>query len=174
MTIRPEGPDHYSAVSPVVRGAFDDRPNESALVDGIRQSEHYRPDYALVAERRGDVIGHVCLNYVLLRGEDEQDRRVLELAPLSVKPGPLGQDIGTALTQRALALADAAGEPLILVLGDARYYERFGFAPASASGITAPAPVPAATFLIRRLSGSSAQHRGLVAFPPGFEATGTL
>ena len=45
-----------------------------------------------------------------------------------------------------IGAADAAGEPLIALLGDQRFYRRFGFVEASRMGILAPDPAWARTF----------------------------
>jgi putative acetyltransferase len=39
-----------------------------------------------------------------------------------------------------LGAADAIGEPLVCLLGDPRFYQRFGFGPAASFGIAAPDP----------------------------------
>ena len=39
-----------------------------------------------------------------------------------------------------IGAADAAGEPLIALRGDPRFYIRFGFVPASELGVDAPDP----------------------------------
>jgi putative acetyltransferase len=46
--------------------------------------------------------------------------------------------------------ADAAGEPLIALLGDCRFYSRFGFVAASRLGINPPNPEWGAHFRFGR------------------------
>jgi predicted N-acetyltransferase YhbS len=49
----------------------------------------------------------------------------------------------------ALAAADAAGAPPILLIGDAAFYGRFGFAAAATSGWIMPGPVDQDRVLLR-------------------------
>src|SRR5712692_7900339 len=72
------------------------------------------------------------------RGPVKAVRRVLQLGPLAVLPSHQRRGIGSALTRKALRLADERGEPLVLIEGNPRYYERFGFRRADESGIEAP------------------------------------
>ncbi len=81
------------------------------------------------------------------------------LAPLAVAPARQRRGVGSALAREAIRLAEAAGEPLILVLGDVDYYARFGFEPAGPWGVT-PAlirPRRPENFQIRRLSAFDGQ-----------------
>ena len=50
------------------------------------------------------------------------------LGPLAVEPAIKGQGTGKALAAEAIAAARAAGERLVLLVGDMPYYQRFGFA----------------------------------------------
>lgn len=51
-----------------------------------------------------------------------------------------------------LGAADATDEPLVCVLGDPGFYQRFGFEIASKLGILAPHPGCGSDFQARRLS----------------------
>jgi len=68
--------------------------------------------------------------------------RALLLGPLAVDPGHRGRGIATALMRRALDFATDAGHDLVLLVGDAVFYRRFGFAPAAPFGITMPDEAP--------------------------------
>ena len=48
-----------------------------------------------------------------------------------------------------LAAADAGGAPPILLIGDAPFYGRFGFAAAATAGWQLPGPVDRARLLLR-------------------------
>jgi putative acetyltransferase len=59
----------------------------------------------------------------------------LALAPLSVAPARQRTGVGSALVREALQRATAEGAwRAVFVLGEPRYYERFGFSAAAASG----------------------------------------
>jgi predicted N-acetyltransferase YhbS len=53
------------------------------------------------------------------------------------------------MMRRALAAADAAGSPPILLIGDAAFYGRFGFAAGATSGWIMPGPVDRVRLLLR-------------------------
>ncbi len=126
----------------------------------------YVPELALVAEKDGEVVGHVMLTYADLDG-----RQVLSLAPLAVKPGRQRGGIGIALTQEALRKADERGEPLVIVLGHQTYYPRFGFEPARQHGIEPPDPqIPDEVFMVVRLRAYDPGLRGRITYPDAFSA----
>jgi putative acetyltransferase len=165
MRIRPESPGDHEAVADVTRAAFG-REDEARIVDAVRASDGFVPELSLVAEEDGTVVGHVLLSYVLLEGPDA---RVLQLAPVSVRPERQRRGIGSALIAEALRLADERGEPLVLVLGHPEYYPRLGFRPASELGIVPPSvEIPDEAFMAIALRSYTPGLRGRVVFPPAF------
>lgn len=166
VTIRAERQADHAATAGVLSAAFG-RSDEARLVERIRASSGFVPELALVAEDGGEVIGHAMFSFVDLTGAGTLP--VLELAPLAVAPEHQRRGVGSALVRAGLERADARGEPLVLVLGHAAYYPRFGFEPASRWGIEPPSPrIPDEAFMVRRLSGWRERHRGRVAWPPAF------
>ena len=173
MIVRPETPADRDAIDRVTEAAFG-RPQEARLVRALRDSKHYVAELALVAEEAGEVVGHVMFSYVTLTNDDEE-RRVLCLAPLSVTPERQRAGVGGALIEAGLKRADERGEPLVVLLGHPAYYPRFGFRPASELGIEPPPPdVPSPAFMARPLSRYHKRYRGTISYPQEFEATGTI
>ncbi len=167
MIIRPETPADYEAIRRVVINAFG-RSDEARLVHRIRVSGAYVPSLALVAEDEGEITGHVMFSYATLRARDE--RRVLNLAPVSVRFDRQNQGIGSALVEEGLRLADGMGEPLVMVLGHPGYYPRFGFERARACGIEPASPnIPDAAFMVRKLAAYDSSYRGTIIYPPAFD-----
>lgn len=137
------------------------------MIEAIRRSDGFVPELSLVAELDHNVVGHVLLSYVPLGAA----ARVLELGPMSVAPDHQGKGIGSALIREALRLADERGEPLVVVLGHAGYYPRFGFRPASSLGITPPDPeIRDEVFMAIPLRAYDPKLSGQVTFPPAFSA----
>jgi len=76
------------------------------------------------------------------------------LAPLCVHPDTQRQGIGSGLIEAGVQRLRAAGGGLVFVLGDPRYYDRFGFAPAGPYELAAPyplTPVYAEGWMVREL-----------------------
>ena len=171
MIIRTEQPADYAAISRVVAAAFG-RENEARLVERLRETPNYVPELALVAEENAAVAGHVMFTYVTLEDNDDA-RRVLCLAPLSVTPERQNGGIGGALIREGVARAGALGEPLVVLTGHPGYYPRFGFEPARPLGLEPPPGTPDAAFMVLRLSQYNPNVRGRVSWPTVFEETGT-
>ena len=170
LTIRAERPDDFDAIARVVAAAFKSQA-EADLVAAIRASEHYVAEWALVAELDGEIVGHVMLSYSALHGDDGTTYPVLQLSPLAVAPEHHSEGIGSDLVRTAAALADATGEPMVILQGDPRYYGRFGFEPAAAHGIVQPLPdwAPPEASQILRLAAYRPALRGRVVYPPAFD-----
>jgi len=172
LVIRAERVADHLAIDDVVRAAFARHPDEVALlVERIRASEHFVPEFALVAEDASGVVGHVMLSWVGL--ESPARSRILNLSPMSVRPDRQRSGVGTRLIHDVLARAQDAGEPAVMVEGIPAYYPRFGFERASALGFTAPHPkIPDAAFMVKRLPGYEAALAGRIVYPAAFDVVG--
>jgi putative acetyltransferase len=170
--LRREEPGDHAEVGELVRLAFDGRPNEPALVEHLRSGHTARPEFAMVAEHEGRLIGHSMLSDVDVVG-DQTSERILILAPVSVHPEAQRRGVGSALVRCQIERATDAGELAIVVLGDPAYYARFGFEPSEPLGVSPPNGVPAEAFGLCLLQ-PDRLLRGTVRFPPVFEETGTL
>ncbi len=170
VIIRPETPDDIDEIDAVVEAAFG-QPDEAKLVRLLRASDVFVPELSLVAEEEGAVVGHVMISYAMLVSE-EDERRVLSLAPLAVRPDRQRDGIGGALTLAALSIADERGEPLVIVLGHPAYYPRFGFERASLHGISPPSQaLLEEAFMVKRLSAYDPSYTGRFVYPPAFDET---
>jgi putative acetyltransferase len=161
VIIRREHPRDHDAVRAVHLAAFTRDPVsgavrppedvvEARLVDELREDAGFLPHLSLVAELDDVVTGHV----ILTRGWLEPARApVLGLGPLGVRPEAQRSGVGTALVHSVLAVAEAAGETLVALLGEPAYYRRFGFRAAEELGIGAPEPRWGRHFQARRLAG---------------------
>jgi predicted N-acetyltransferase YhbS len=113
---------------------------------------------ALVGVHEGALVGTLRLWRVEAGGVP-----ALLLGPLAVARSHRALGVGGALTRMALARAAALGHRAVLLVGDAAYYERFGFSAAPAQGLDLPGPVERARFLALELvPGALAGARGLV------------
>ena len=140
MIVRRETPADVAAVREVVGAAFASAErsgpvDEVVLLDALRECDGWLPALSHVALEGDDVVGHVVCTRAEVGG-----RPVLGLGPLSVRPDRQGRGVGSALMHSVLGAADALDEPLVVLLGHADYYPRFGFRPAEQFGITPPVP----------------------------------
>ena len=164
MIIRREHPRDHDAVRAVHLAAFTRDPAsgaerapgdvvEARLVDGLREDAGFLPHLSLVAEVDDVVTGHVLVTRGWL---EPVGAPVLGLGPLGVLPEAQGRGVGTALVHSVLAVAEAAGETLVALLGAPAYYGRFGFRPAGDLGVAAPEPRWGRHFQARWLAGPRA------------------
>ena len=86
----------------------------------------------------GRVVGTVRL-WDVARTRASHRRRLL-LGPLAVDPSLKNAGIGSALMRHAIAEARRLGHRAILLVGDAPYYERFGFSADKTGSLAMPGP----------------------------------
>lgn len=114
---------------------------------------------ALTAERDGVVVGTVRLWHVEAGGAS-----ALLLGPLAVSPDLQGEGLGKSLMREAIWRAACRGHGAILLVGDAAYYERFGFCASLTGELAMPGPVERERFLGLELRpGALAGVRGVLA-----------
>lgn len=116
LLLRPEQPGEEPAVEDVVRAAFGpDGEQVAALVRDLRRSDAWL-GLSFVAEREGELIGHVAFTGALL---DAPPRLVdvLVLSPLGVVPPEQGRGAGAALVRHGLAALAGGAEPLVFLEG---------------------------------------------------------
>ena len=128
------------------------------------------PELSIVAveERSGLLVGHVVTSRAMLHGEAGLVRPILGLGPISVAPERQGQGIGGTLIRATIARASASAWPVIVLLGHADYYPRFGFEPARDLGIEPPRPWSDEHWMALRLPAWTPDLRGTMRYPSAF------
>ena len=117
--------------------------------EAIRRNRVPAEGLALVArDEAGHVIGSVRL-WNIQAGITPGGRAVpaLLLGPLAVDAAHEGKGIGGALMRAAILEAKKLGHGAILLVGDAPYYERFGFSPEKTTTLMMPGPFERHRFL---------------------------
>jgi putative acetyltransferase len=149
------------------RAAFG-RSAEADLVDALRAAAH--PRLSLVAERAGEVVGHVFFSPVSIAGAAAAPP-CAGLAPLGVWPDAQGGGVGSALVRAGLARCPALGWRAVFLLGDPRYYARFGFELAAPRGLHYGSSAFDRGFQLRELAPQAlAGSTGQVRYHEAFDA----
>ncbi len=141
LVVRPERTEDAAAIGKLEARAFG--PGRFARTAyRLREGNPHRLDLGVTASVGSFLVGSVRMTPVRVG-----DLGLLMLGPLAVDPSFEGRGIGTALTKAAIDAARAAGEGLVILVGDAPYYARFGFAPVPMGRLVMPGPVDPARLL---------------------------
>jgi putative acetyltransferase len=129
MISRDEDFGDRAAIRDVICAAFG-RSAEAELVDRLRADGD--GVISLVAVDHDRTVGHLMLSKM------KAAIKALALAPVSVRSDRQRSGIGSSLVREALRRARIGGWDAVFVLGDPRFYRRFGFDPDLATGFTSP------------------------------------
>ena len=172
VRLRTEATGDEGPIRALTDAAFAPSTEEGRIVDALRgDPTAWIPELSIVAVDEtlgGVIIGHVVTSAGTLHGEDGAVQPILGLGPISVAPDRQGQGIGAALIRETVARATAAGWPVIVLLGHATYYPRFGFESGRGLGIEPQQPWGDAHWMALRLPGWSADMRGTMRYPGAF------
>ncbi len=169
MLLRQETPADHEAIHAVHQAAFAKRSDpvvEAKLVDELREEGDLPGALSIVAERDGEIVGHVCCGPARL-GTDEKS--TVGRGPLGVLPAHHKSGVGSALVHAVLGGADALGYGAVILLGDPNYYSRFGFVLAGPLGIRPPVVEWAPHFQVRTLAAYTEDLRGDFRYSPAFD-----
>ena len=165
IAVRPETPEDIAAIYWVEEQAFS-RPGEAQLVDLLRAAG--KATISLVAEIDGVLAGHVLFSPVAITPEP-RPLAGLGLGPVAVLPEYQRRGIGSRMIVQGLDLCRQLRADYSVVLGNPRYYSRFGYTRASLFGLGneygVDEPFMAQEFWPGALSGAA----GLVKYQPEFE-----
>lgn len=165
LSIREEMPDDISAIHQLNVLAFGG-PTEADLVDCLRELGALR--YSVVAIDEGEIVGHLAFSPVTISGGGTM-MSGLGLAPMAVMPARQRGGIGTNLFQYWRENFATEKDNLVVVVGHADYYPRFGFQPAKHFGIRWEHDVPDDVFMVLELRpGALAEAEGVVRYHSAF------
>ena len=128
--IRPVLEKEYTAVESLVRDAFWNRYkpgcDEHDYLHRMRRDPAYLPDLEYLAEVQGEIVGQIAYaRSGIMTAEGEVP--TVTFGPVGVRPDLQGKGIGGKLIRHTLQLAKQGGHRAAVILGDPRYYGRFGF-----------------------------------------------
>ncbi|MER5646315.1 N-acetyltransferase [Streptosporangium sp. NPDC002524] len=161
---RTEADADLAAIRAVNLAAFPTS-EEADLVEALRADPAaWRPGLSWLAQAPdGTVAG-----FALLTRCHVGDVPALALGPCAVLPGHQRRGAGSAAIRAALRAARDQGESLVLVLGHAGYYPRFGFTPASGHAIRPPFDVSDEHMMALVLDPARPVPSGVIRYPAAF------
>lgn len=166
IKVRNEAPSDADAIEAVTAAAFLNAPHtsntEQFIINELRRAGQLT--VSLVAEEESRIVGHVAISPVTI---SDGSHGWYGLGPISVAPERQNRGIGTQLMERALEELCKLGAAGCVVLGDPKYYQRFGFKAEPA--IVLPS-VPPEYFQAVRFRGEI--PAGTVSYHEAFNAQG--
>nr|WP_026214323.1 N-acetyltransferase [Nonomuraea coxensis] len=164
LTTRPESAGDVAVIRDINLAAFP-TPHEADLVEALRADpQAWLPGLSWLVEAPGGELA----GYALLTRCRVGDSPALTLGPCAVKPDHQRRGAGSAAIRAALQAAREQGENLVLVLGHAEYYPRFGFTPASGFGIRPPFDVEDKYMMALALDPEQPVPSGVIRYPAAF------
>ena len=166
MTVRyenSESSEERRVIRSINEAAFHG-PEEADLVDKLRIGGDLF--ISLVAEIDERIAGHIVFSRMWIESSGSLIPAVA-LAPVAVLPEYQRQGIGGKLIRHGLELLSGQGEKIVIVVGHADYYPRFGFSSEKAQSLESPFPADA--FMAMELApGALDGIRGKVKYPTAF------
>lgn len=135
---------------------------EAGLVDALRSAG--RLSISLVAVERDQIIGHVGFSPITVDGQPSG----LGLAPVAVRLDCRRRGVAAHLIREGLERCRKAAAALVVVLGDPRYYGRFGFEPARRRALRDEYQGGEAFQALELVRGAAPAQGGLVLYSPEF------
>jgi predicted N-acetyltransferase YhbS len=143
ITIRNETPEDYDTVLRLNYDAFVTlhyegrvRADEHYLIHLLRNSPSVIRELTFVAERDGEIAGHILYTHSAVVRSDGSETPTLTFGPLCVKPKYHKQGIGALLVRHSMDAARRLGHGAVLITGVPDYYPKLGFKRAREYGLT--------------------------------------
>ncbi|GJE01726.1 GNAT family N-acetyltransferase [Methylobacterium isbiliense] len=141
LVIRPETTRDAEAIERLHERAFG--PGRFARTAyRLREGVSHLPALSFTA-----LVGTLLVGSVRVSPARAGGSPALVLGPLTVDPAFGSRGIGAALTTASIEAARAQEHRIVLLVGDAPYYARFGFRPVPPGRLTLPGPVDPARLL---------------------------
>ena len=126
MIIRKETESDAEAIFNITKLAFENHPyshnTEQFIINALRAANALT--ISLVAEIDGKIVGHIAFSPVTF---SDGSKNWYGLGPISVMPDYQKQGIGKRMVNKGIGLLKDLGAEGCVLVGDPKYYERFGF-----------------------------------------------
>lgn len=157
IIIRDEDQRDISAREDLLDAAFGIERHEKTC-ERLREGRDPARGLSFIAEVDRQIVGTVRLWNVKAGMRD-----ALLLGPIAIASAYRSLGIGARLMRAALNRAATQGHQAIILVGDASYYERFGFCASLVSHLDLPGPVDRSRFLgLELVAGALSRAHGLV------------
>ena len=128
--LRPEEEKDYNSVENLTREAFWNvyKPgcDEHLLIHNMRNAKEFIKELDYVAVYNDEIIGNIVYAKTkIIDGSKEHD--VITFGPVSVLPAYQKKGIGKKLIEHTITKAQEMGFNAIIIYGNPKYYEKFGF-----------------------------------------------
>jgi putative acetyltransferase len=170
IEVRTEKPEDLAAIREVQLQAFSPSLNEACLVELLREAG--KAPISLVALSDGQIVGHGLFSPVTIDPAPPGTLRGLGLAPIGVLPAFQRQGMGKRLIEQGLQDCKRGGYDFVVVLGDPRYYARFGFARAKDYQLENEYGVDEPFRVLELRPGALRNVEGTVKYEPEFREAG--
>ncbi|HEX5038354.1 MAG TPA: N-acetyltransferase [bacterium] len=167
IAVRNEVPSDAAALHRLHKEAFG-REEEARLVETLRWDGDLVPGLSFVAESEGRIVGHLLFTTL---SAPARSPLALALAPLSVSPEFQKKGIGAQLVSAGLKRARKLGFQIAVVLGEPKYYGRFGFSVELGKKIVCPYSGAHLMALELEKGALRRVERLEVAYPKAFEVS---
>lgn len=162
VTLRLEESADFTTIETVTAKVFGPG-MQARAAHALREGVDHDLRLSFVAELADEIIGTVRLTPVLIG-----DETCWILGPLGVLPELKSRGVGKMLMRKAVSEAgllfqQGAGYAHIVLVGDAAYYQPFGFVSAKPNSISFPRPVDQSRVLFCNVSGTEIEAPSGVA-----------
>lgn len=101
--------------------------SEHFLIHNMRSHKDYVPELSYVLEKDGEVIGSVMYSKCVLRSEEGEEKEILSMGPICVKPEYQRQGGSRILLEYTFAKAKEMGYTVIVNFGNPANYIKRGY-----------------------------------------------
>lgn len=101
--------------------------SEHLIVRKIRKLPVFIKELSYVACDNDKIVGNIIYSRARIISEDSLEHEVLCMGPLGVLPHYQKRGIGSRLMAETLKKASELGYKAVIIFGNPKYYERFGF-----------------------------------------------
>ncbi len=139
IEIRQEKQTDYTTVEKITREAFwnvyEEGASEHYIVHTMRSHPDFISELSFVITVDNKIVGSIFYTRSRIIS-DKGIEAVLTFGPVSINPKYQNKELGSKLIHHSIKLASKLDYTAIVITGDLKFYERFGFKPAKTFGIS--------------------------------------